>query len=161
MTMAELRACYEALGLGNVMTYIQSGNVLFRAPELDTAVWADKIARQIEADFGFETAVTLMEYDTLKQIAEGNPLANKDSAFLHVTFLFALPAEVNLEKLKARSVEGEEFVVADRAVYLYLPHGYARTKLNNGDLERALKVTATTRNCNTVNNLLQKAGELK
>ncbi len=33
---------------------------------------------------------------------------------------------------------------------LYCPHGYGRTKLNNGFFERALGVSATTRNWRTV-----------
>lgn len=35
-------------------------------------------------------------------------------------------------------------------VYLYLPHGYGRTKLSNAYFERALKTSATTRNWRTV-----------
>src|SRR5918911_1173820 len=33
MTMADLKAQFEAVGFANVRTYIQSGNVLFEAPE--------------------------------------------------------------------------------------------------------------------------------
>jgi uncharacterized protein (DUF1697 family) len=38
---------------------------------------------------------------------------------------------------------------ADDAIYLHCPGGYGRTKLNNGAIEKALGVRATTRNWNT------------
>ena len=40
-------------------------------------------------------------------------------------------------------------------VYLYLPNGYARTKLTNNIFEKKLKTTATTRNWKTTNKLLE------
>ena len=33
--MADLKACFEAQGFGNVATYIQSGNVLFTSDDTD------------------------------------------------------------------------------------------------------------------------------
>ena len=53
-------------------------------------------------------------------------------------------------------VDGEEaaFVgappLATPVVYLKLPHGYGRTKLNNAWFERKLGTAATTRNWRTV-----------
>src|SRR5437588_9213870 len=41
--MADLRALFESLGLASVATYIQTGNVLFRAEETDRA----RLARTI------------------------------------------------------------------------------------------------------------------
>ena len=35
--MAELKSLYESLGLGNVQTYVQSGNVVFDSAEQDIA----------------------------------------------------------------------------------------------------------------------------
>ena len=40
--------------------------------------------------------------------------------------------------------------LSGRVIYLRLPHGYGRTKLNNAYFERALKTPATTRNWRTV-----------
>ncbi len=44
--MAELKACFEANGFGDVATYIQSGNVLFSTPGGDLT----SLTGQIEAD---------------------------------------------------------------------------------------------------------------
>ena len=47
---------------------------------------------------------------------------------------------------------GEQAMLAagGRVIYLHLPHGYGRTKLNNGYFERRLGAAATTRNWRTV-----------
>src|SRR5665648_883878 len=45
---------------------------------------------------------------------------------------------------------GERAERAGSVIYLYLPHGYGRTKLNNAYFERALRTPATTRNWRTV-----------
>ena len=41
-------------------------------------------------------------------------------------------------------------MLVDGVVFLYLPHGYGRTKLSNAYFERALRTPATTRNWRTV-----------
>ena len=64
--------------------------------------------------------------------------------------------EAAFRKLELPATEGEEaaFVgvppLAEPVVYLKLPHGYGRTKLNNAFFERKLGVAATTRNWRTV-----------
>jgi uncharacterized protein (DUF1697 family) len=40
-------------------------------------------------------------------------------------------------------------------VFVYCPNGYGNTKLSNTFFENKLKVTATTRNWRTVNELLR------
>jgi uncharacterized protein (DUF1697 family) len=58
-----------------------------------------------------------------------------------------------LGEIDAARTGAEDFAVAGREVYLYLPDGYGRTKLTNDLFERKLGVTATTRNWRTVNAL--------
>jgi uncharacterized protein (DUF1697 family) len=52
---------------------------------------------------------------------------------------------------------GEEIAFSDKAVYLYCPNGYRRTRLINSFLENKLKVWATTRNWKTTNELYKIA----
>lgn len=56
--MADLKRTFEALGLGRVQTYIQSGNVLFDSDEEEKTL-RDRIEREIEAVFGFSVSVIL------------------------------------------------------------------------------------------------------
>ena len=56
--MADLKSMYESLGLGNVQTYVQSGNVVFDSEERDVEKLKDVIEAQIEAIFGFSVPIS-------------------------------------------------------------------------------------------------------
>jgi uncharacterized protein (DUF1697 family) len=50
--MSKLKSLLWSLGLQDVVTYIQSGNVVFRSPTGDARGIADDIERQIAKNFG-------------------------------------------------------------------------------------------------------------
>jgi uncharacterized protein (DUF1697 family) len=158
--MNDLREIFAKLGLTNVSTYIQSGNVVFTSPETTTEDLAQNIAVNITAGFGFEVPVIVLSADEMKMIADGNPFYNnRESGFLHITFLADVPTGFNFKDIEAKKQGDEEIFINGKAIYLYCPHGYGKTKLTNSFLESKLKVTATTRNWKTVNELLRIAQE--
>ena len=53
--MAELKQIFESMGLENVQTYIQSGNVIFESGEEDPTSLEKQIERQIETATGYKT----------------------------------------------------------------------------------------------------------
>mgnify|MGYP001106615676 CR=1 FL=1 len=71
--MADLKACFEARGFGDVVTYIQSGNVIFSAPDGD----ASKLVRRIEAALGkafdYEARVVLRSFAQMREIVTRAP----------------------------------------------------------------------------------------
>jgi len=156
MAMAELRRSSEALGLGGVRTYLQSGNVVFRSPAPATTVRRD-LEQRIARDFGFEVTVIVRSHRELRRVVEGNPLADgrRDPSKLHVTLLASSPRPVRVDVASAP----DEFAVAGREVYLFCPDGYGRSKLTNALFERKLGVAATTRNWKTMTTLLAMAGD--
>jgi len=161
--MDALRKLYENLGFTNIATYVQSGNVVFTTKDGSTAELEHKIAQQIEKDFGYEVPVIVLPADKLKQIVENNPFLDdnsKDKTYLHVTFLSSAPGKYDLKAIEAKKQDGEEIHIADNAVYLYCPKGYGKSKLSNSFLEAKLKVTATTRNWKTTNELLRISQEI-
>ncbi|MBE3033064.1 MAG: DUF1697 domain-containing protein [Actinobacteria bacterium] len=150
--MAELRRALGGLGLTGMETYVQSGNVVFSAAGDDPAEQATAIHGLIERELGHDVRVLVLTAAELAQVAAGNPFlaGDADEKYLHVTFLFA-PADA--DGFAGRDLPAQEGERAERAgtvIYLYLPHGYGRTKLNNAYFERALKTSATTRNWRTV-----------
>lgn len=158
--MEALKKSYEKLQLSNVRTYIQSGNVIFDAAEGDTHAIESKISSQIEADFGVKVPVIVLTSELLKRIIEENPFTKdpgKDIAFLHVTFPAEMPKQYDRESIEDKKQGDEEIRFSEKAIYLYCPHGYGRTKLNNNFLEKKLKVGATTRNWKTTLELLRLA----
>jgi uncharacterized protein (DUF1697 family) len=70
--MAALRASFEALGLREVSTYIQSGNVLF-----STDADASRLCRRVEAalskQFGYQATVVLRSRQQMQRIVERAP----------------------------------------------------------------------------------------
>ena len=56
----------------------------------------------------------------------------------------------NIEKLYRFDYLPEEYVIDGRYVYLFVPNGYGRAKLNNNYFENKLRVLGTTRNWKTV-----------
>ena len=53
--MEALRKSFESIGLKNVQTYIQSGNVIFKAEKSSVDALGKKIEKQITSDFGFSS----------------------------------------------------------------------------------------------------------
>jgi uncharacterized protein (DUF1697 family) len=158
--MDALKKVYENLGFRNVTTYVQSGNVIFSTIVTEPEKLEKMIYSRIEKDFGFEVPVIVLTAEKLKQVVDNNPFVidpAKDPVFLHVTFLSSKPGKFDSNAIEEKKQDGEEISFADDVVYLYCPNGYGRTKLNNNFLESKLKVTATTRNWKTANELLKMA----
>jgi uncharacterized protein (DUF1697 family) len=157
--MNDLREIFAKLGLTNVSTYIQSGNVIFTSPETATEELAQNIAAKITAGFGFNVPVIVLNAVEFENIYENNPLNDgiREPGFLHITFLSATPAGFDIKAIEQKKQKGEEIAISGNACYLFCPNGYGNTKLTNTFLESKLKVTATTRNWKTVNELLRIA----
>ena len=152
--MAELRRLYESLGLANVTTCVQSGNVVFDSVEQDGSKLGELIEAQIERVFGYSVPVFIRGIGDFRRIIDGNPFLNErneDIARLYVTFLYAPPPESKLSDLVVPGNEAAEFSVGEGEMFLFCPNGYGRTKLSNSFFERKLNVPATTRNWKTVN----------
>ena len=155
ITMPALRDVFVALGYEDVVTYIQSGNVVFRTRSpragLGTAIEAS-IARE----FGQSVTAVMRSAKELAHVVATNPFLRRrgiDRSHLHVTFLANTPARAAVSALSVPS-GSDELIVAGKDVYVYTPGGYGRTKLNNAFVERRLGV-ATTRNWNTVTKLCE------
>ena len=88
LPMQALRALLEELGLHNVKTYIQSGNVVFQSGEANLAALATRISEQIEASHGFAPHVLLLPAADLQQAIAANPFpeAESEPKSLHVGF---------------------------------------------------------------------------
>ena len=157
--MDKLLHLFQRLGFGDVSTYIQSGNVIFRGKSTDPKELEKQISRKIEQEFGFEVPVLVKDKSELIEISKHNPFVRRkeDSAYLHVTFLSEEPEKASIEKI-AQEISGkDEFIISGKAIYLFCPNGYGNTKLSNNFFENKLRVVATTRNWKTVNELVRMA----
>lgn len=155
--MDALREACASMGLRDVRTYLQSGNIVFDHAD-DAGKLEAMLAEMIERRFGHKVMVMIRSGEELGALVDGLPLKGKDRDKMHVTFLSRPPKPPSTERLETARSGEEDYVLRGREVYLYCPYGYGTTKLSNGFLEAALGVTATTRNWRTVNALLDMAG---
>lgn len=162
--MADLKAVYESIGATDVETLIQSGNVVFRTRERSVERITERIGEAIEARFGFRPAVLMRTAAELRRVVERNPFAGRsgiDPARLAVQFLGREPDTEARGKLAAMPATPEEVVLEPRELYIYFPDGMARPKLSVAQVEKALGVSMTGRNWNTVGRLLEMAQRLE
>ena len=161
VAMADLRALVTSLGFGDVVTYLQSGNVVCSGRGGSRAV-ARTIAGGIEETFGMAVPVVVRTDRELAGTLGTSPLAHleDDPKKLHVTFLDRVPDPERVRTLEsdAERFAPERLAVVGPDVFLHCPGGYGETPLTNAFLERRLGVTATTRNWRTVEALAGLAG---
>jgi uncharacterized protein (DUF1697 family) len=154
--MVELKSLFQELGFADVRTYIQSGNVVFKARKGKDSKLVKRIEEGIANQFGFDVRVVLRTGDQLQHIIDRNPFSKEvglDTTRLYVTLLERKPEEQFLAKFKDIDFTPDKSVILEEEIYLYYSVNYSSSKLNNNLLESKLKVTATTRNWRTLNEL--------
>ncbi|MBZ0271896.1 DUF1697 domain-containing protein [bacterium] len=161
LAMKDLAAMFEDAGAIDVRTYIQSGNVVFRASEGVAASLPARVAAMIEERLGFRAPVVTRTAGEIDRIAKSNPYraAGADPKSLHVVFLAGKPDASRVRALDPDRSPGDEYTVAGSVIYLLCPHGVARTKLTTDYFDAKLQTTSTTRNWNTVLKLRELAKE--
>lgn len=152
--MKSLKALFERLGLEEVRTYINSGNVIFTSAELPPAL-TPLIESQIETEFGFPVKVLLRDAENIAALVAALPegWANDDAWKCDVMFLG--------ESIDRPDVLGELTIKPDIDDVRYVPgailwrverHAATRSgmmKLVGTDLYAQM----TVRNCNTARKL--------
>src|SRR5204863_7890416 len=93
LPMKDLVGLCEAAGCRDVVTYIQSGNVAFRATDAVAKKLPVALERAILAKAGIAVPVIVRDAKSLVAVAKANPFlkAGADLTELHVGFLAAAP----------------------------------------------------------------------
>lgn len=159
LPMRDLAAIFEALGCRDVRTYIQSGNVVARAPASTVASLSEAVSKGIRDGFGLTVPVVLRTGAELASVVADNPFlaAGSDPTTLHVMFLRDVPTAAQVASLDTARSPGDAFAVRGRDVFLHCPNGFGRTKLTNEYFDRKLSTVSTVRNWKTVLTLLEMA----
>lgn len=181
----EAEAGAEA-GETDLTASVREAGALAQVKARGTGALAETIAVRLERDLGPRVGVRVLGAEEMRRVVAANPFAAgpaarpaADEATLHAAFLLPAATESDFgpvdeaayaavyraafDKLDPPAAEGEEAALVGPpalvtpVVYLSLPHGYGRTKLNNAYFERALGAVATTRNWRTVRALADLA----
>jgi len=165
--MAELRSSLEQLGLQNVKTYIQSGNILFESDETEELLQT-KIHDAIKEDFGVSSVVVIRTAEEIQQIVSQSPFSEQEISeadlsckgeCLHVALLPTAPSKANSDKFLSYVNERELSVINGRDVYLLFFDSIRIAKLGNN--LKKLEVPATVRNWKTLMKLSSMVEEVK
>ncbi len=177
VAMAELQEVVTSLGHTDVMTYIQSGNVLFTprltdgrtAGRTDTVALAAELERAIAGSIGVRARAVVLSREELARCVHDNPYPGETNPrLLHAVFLPEIPGPglatwvADAERQVRAKGSRDEAQVLGRTVYLHTPDGYPRSELRRvlakagGPTSAA--VAGTARNWATVSRLVKLCG---
>ena len=152
LPMAELRTLCAGLGWADVVTYIQSGNVVFTA---DCAPGEAEVALEdaIREAFGFDVPTVVRTAEQWRDYAPANPFpeAARDTPnYLLMLLSKRPPAPGAAEAIQARAAAGELVRQAGDALWIHFPAGSGTSKLTPSSIDKAIGSPATSRNYRTV-----------
>jgi uncharacterized protein (DUF1697 family) len=146
--MPDLALLFEALGLGDVKTYIQSGNVAFRSAARDTDTLSALIKTALRERSGLDAEVIVKSRRDIERLVASDPFAGREGledGKRYVTLLTAVPSGEAIAGLDDdERIEEEHHLIGD-VMYTYYAKGYGRSYFNNNFIERRLGVHATSR----------------
>lgn len=148
--MDELRELFASLGLADVSTYIQSGNVIFGSTWAEATI-ASRCQAALQERFNLPVRVVVRSARELSRIAAASPFDGADPSRVMVTFCDRKPAGT----LDASRSPGDSFAIVDRHVFLHCPRGVSESKFTLDYIERALGVSGTMRNLRTTAKLAE------
>ena len=150
LPMKDLAEMCTDLGFGDVRTYIQSGNVLFKCNLTEKSV-RSRLEKVLTEKLGKSADVFVRTAAEMKAVLKANPFPDVEPAKVAVYFQSEAVAKESLDQVVAP--DGEEVRPGKREIYIYFPIGMGRSKLK---LPRAR--IGTLRNINTVGKLVALAG---
>jgi uncharacterized protein (DUF1697 family) len=155
--MDALQEAYLRVGLRDVSTLLQSGNVIFTSRLKDRAALAKRITQEIERSFDLQIEVVIRTLDEVRTIVERGPVLSPraDMSKLLVMFLSGVPDAQGQAALVKQHKGPEMIEVRGPEVYLYYPDGVGGSKLSTAFIENKLKVAGTARNWNTLAKLVE------
>ena len=176
VAMAELREVVASLGHADVMTYIQSGNVLFTPPPArntgtgtDEPALAAELEQAIAVGIGLRARAVVLSRQELARCVRDNPYPGQTNPkLLHAVFLPEMPGPglaawlADAERQVRAHGSRDQAQVRGRTVYLHTPDGYPPSELRRVLAKvggpTSARVGGTARNWATVSRLLVLCG---
>ena len=157
--MADLRVLFERLGFRDVRTLLNSGNVVFSAPDATRSAVLARIQQGLADRFGLTVPVILLSGREVARVVRDNPLLHLCTNLSHFLVVVPLrrPDLRRLQPLLRQRWRRERLALGSRVAYLWLANGLPRSPLWMS-VDRALEHTGTARNLATMTKLVALAG---
>jgi len=107
----------------------------------------------IRDNFGGDIAVIARTAEQFRKIVEKSPFTDADNSKVYFTLMHEQPERARLNQFMATDFAPEQIHIVNDTIYTLYATKYSDSKFNNNWFERQLKVTATTRNFNTMTRL--------
>jgi uncharacterized protein (DUF1697 family) len=154
LKMEDVKVIFSGLGFRNITTYIQSGNIVFDSGETDKALLERKIHEAIKVKSDMDVGVFVKTGEQIRGIITNCPFGKAmDEKRIYVTMLSCAPSKGKTAVMKTITSTEEKVILKKDTIYSYYGNGYGKSKYTNNYFEKALGVSATTRNWNTINKM--------
>lgn len=121
ISMSELKSCFIELGYADVITHLNSGNVVFSIDENDENILADKIKEMIRERFGLDIPVFVILQEELEEVLSKAPdWWGTDDKETYDNLIFVMPsatAEIVAEKIGEPTKELEQIYIYKNTVF--------------------------------------------
>lgn len=155
--MADLKKELDDMGLLNVQTFIQSGNIVFESAK-DRYETENEIATVIQNKFNIKTSVIIRSADELLDIVNFCPYSkeeitlaktiNINSESFYVALLDGTLTDESIKKPETSKTENENFRIKGPNIYMLFFNSIRNSKLSN--ILQKMDPNATVRNFNTI-----------
>jgi uncharacterized protein (DUF1697 family) len=136
--MPELRSLCADLDWENVQSYIQSGNLVFKAGATVASLEAE-LERAIDRWFGLSISVIVRAAADWPAYINGNPYpeaSQKEPNLVMLALSKAPPKEDAVEGLREHALSGERIVQVSDGLWIHYAGGVGRSKLSPTLLDR-------------------------
>lgn len=160
--MAKLKAIFESAGFKNVVTFIQSGNVLFGTTISDTEILRTTIEKMLVDALAYDVPTIIRSADEMKKIVTKNPFAEdhvEKKTKYYVMFLERKPTKSEQQSVLATQVKGMDFRFGTCELYCLLDAKFSGndSPFSNVKLEKLLHQKGTSRNWATTTKIAELA----
>lgn len=160
--MADLKAAFERQGFQNVVTYINSGNIIFNS-SVDEASVKTVCEKLIAEDFGLDIPVCVITTaDLTDALAHAPDWWNKAPDARHDAFFVIPPmtAEQIVAHIGQIKEEYENMAHYGRVIFWSAPmETFSRTRVSQISKDKSMYHAITVRNANTALKLAELAGK--
>jgi uncharacterized protein (DUF1697 family) len=155
VSMPRLRELAEGLGYTDVLTYINSGNLILTTTE-PAATIERRLAGAISDELALSVDVAVRTPARLARIVAENPFPDGDPSLVTVAFLTKATGPDAKRRVAEVAAEHEPYVFSGQEVYVHYAKGQGRSKLA-AKFSDIIGVSATVRNLRTVTKVLDLA----
>src|SRR5713226_1539472 len=139
ISMADLRDLLTRMGLADVRSLLQSGNLVFGAIGRTSAQLERLLEAEAEKRLGLQTDFFVRTAKEWEDVVARNPFtkeAARDPGHLVVMFLKDAPGVTGVKALQA-AITGREVVrAAGKHLYIVYPDGIGRSRLTNAVIDK-------------------------